>query len=69
MCFERLIGLKCGHYESYQMDKQGCKYQGARQCPDYVQLKVRTEKNRSCLHCKAQGLAMFGVASPSLRGK
>ncbi|KIW48572.1 uncharacterized protein PV06_01145 [Exophiala oligosperma] len=69
MCFERLISLKCGHYESYQLDKQGCKYQAGRQCPNYVQLKIREDKSRSCPKCKARGLAKFGIASPSLIGR
>ena len=67
MCLERLVSLKCSHFESYQMDKQGCKYQGGRKCPNYVQLKVREDKHRSCPSCKARGLAQVGIASFSLR--
>ncbi|KIW81077.1 hypothetical protein Z517_04100 [Fonsecaea pedrosoi CBS 271.37] len=67
MCFERLINLRCGHYESYQLDKTGCKYQAGRRCPNYVQLKIRQDKSRSCPNCKASLLATFGIASPSLR--
>ena len=40
MCFERLTHLKCGHYESAQLDCKGCKYQAGRKCPDYVQAVV-----------------------------
>ena len=67
MCLERLISLRCSHYESYQMDKEGCKFQAGRKCPDYVQIKVREDKSRSCPNCKAQGLASVGIASFSLR--
>lgn len=68
MCLERLVSLRCNHYESYKMDKDGCKYQAGRQCPNYVQLKIREDKYRSCPNCKAQGLAAVGIASFSLRG-
>jgi hypothetical protein len=70
MCFERLTRLKCGHYESYQLDTEACggvKGLG-RACKNYVQAVVRVEKGRSCRRCKALSLAGLGVASPSLRG-
>jgi hypothetical protein len=67
MCFERLTKLRCRHYESYQLDKTGCKYGLGRQCPEYKQLQVREETHRSCVRCKANMMATFGIASHSLR--
>ena len=67
MCFERLVHLKCGHFESYRLDKGACKYKGARSCPEYIQAVVQQDKSRSCIKCKAMGLTTLGVASPSLR--
>jgi hypothetical protein len=67
MCFERLIHLKCGHYESYQLDQQQCKLQGGRACAQYVQAVIRQDKHRSCRKCKALKMAAMGIASPSLK--
>lgn len=67
MCFERLIHLKCGHYESSKIDSKGCKSQAGRKCPDYLQAIVGNEPKRSCPKCKALNLAALGIASPSLR--
>lgn len=75
MCFERLVALKCGHYESYKLDQKSCMYSGKnavagispRACPDYKNLVAREDKGRSCGKCKALKLTGIGVASASLR--
>ncbi|ETN47093.1 uncharacterized protein HMPREF1541_01283 [Cyphellophora europaea CBS 101466] len=67
MCFERLSHLKCGHYESYQMDCKNCKLRAGRACVYYVQVVMRRDKHRSCRKCKALKMATMGIASPSLR--
>lgn len=42
MCFERLIKLKCGHYESYLFDE--CNTKSRRACKKYKQAVVREDK-------------------------
>jgi hypothetical protein len=61
MCFERLIKLKCGHYESYLFDE--CNTRSRRACKKYKQAVVREDKARSCRACKARLAANLGVAS------
>ena len=61
MCFERLIKLKCGHYESYLFNE--CNTKSRRACKKYKQAVVREDKGRSCRVCKARLAANLGVAS------
>lgn len=66
MCLERLVQLKCDHYESTQFDK--CKTSLGRLCAQYVQVIVRREAGRSCTDCKAKQTALLGFALvPSLK--
>ena len=64
---ERFVRLKCSHFQSYEMDTLGCKHKAGCNCPNYLQVCVREDKDRSCLACKAVILASLGIASPSLR--
>ena len=66
MCLERLTLLRCKHYEIYRVDKDACKYKLHKKCPDFVQVVVRENKDRSCLTCTAVRNVHFGIASPSL---
>ena len=62
MCLERLVKLKCRHYESSLFDK--CKTRNGRDCEQYRQVVLKEDKGRSCAMCKAELAANLGVANP-----
>ncbi len=64
MCLERLIQLKCGHFEHHGADH--CPAKLLEFCKECKFVVTKVEKLRSCAECKLVRGASMGFASPGL---